>query len=133
MDNKPLPEKSREKFCGILAPAGYSRKSHSHFMDSPHSQDSLSAVLRHWRVRPALAPAFRAAVWQRIAQRSRDSWAGYLQAHRLVVSVATVAVLGVAGWTGHAAAQAKIAADRDAMVVTYLVGLDPRVQAKLRP
>jgi hypothetical protein len=54
-----------------------------------------------------------------------------LRAHRLALTVATVAVLGVAGWTGRAAAHAKMAADRDAMVVIYLVELDPRVQAKL--
>lgn len=46
--------------------------------------------------------------------------------------MATLALLVLGGWTGRAAAQAKLAADRDAMVVTYLVGLDPRVQAKLR-
>jgi len=101
-------------------------------MDSSPPKDSLSDALRQWRVRPALNPHFRPAVWQRIAQRSRESWAGYVQAHRVSWSIATVVVIGAAGWTGHAAARAKIAADRDAMVVAYLVGLDPRVQAKLQ-
>jgi hypothetical protein len=102
-------------------------------MDSPGPHDPLSATLQHWRVAPARAPGFRPAVWRRIAQRSRDTWTGYVQAHRLAWSVAAVAVVGVAGWTGHAAAQARLAAERDAMVTAYLVELDPRVQAGLRP
>jgi hypothetical protein len=46
-----------------------------------------------------------------------------------------VALVGVsgAGWAGHSAGQARLAAERDAMVTTYLVELDPRVQAVLRP
>lgn len=102
-------------------------------MDSPHPNDPLSENLQHWRVTPARDPGFRPAVWRRIAQRSRDTWAGYVRAHRLAWSVAAVAVVGVAGWTGHAAAQARLAAERDAMVTAYLVELDPRVQAGLRP
>jgi hypothetical protein len=84
-------------------------------------------------VTPASDPGFRPAVWRRIAQRSRDTWAGYVRAHRLAWSVVAVAVVGVAGWTGHAAAQARLASERDAMVTAYLVELDPRVQAGLRP
>jgi hypothetical protein len=102
-------------------------------MDSPEKHDALSRTLQQWRVRPAVNPAFRPAVWQRIAQHSRESWITYVRAHRLGWTVATVLVLGIAGWTGHAAAAAKLAADREAMVVTYLVGLDPRVQAKVLP
>jgi hypothetical protein len=102
-------------------------------MESPPNREPLSDALQQWRVRPAANPHFRPAVWQRIAQRSRESWTNYVRAHRLAWTVATVVVLGVAGWTGHATARAKVAAERDAMVVTYLVGLDPRVQAKLRP
>lgn len=102
-------------------------------MDSPHPNDPLSESLRHWRVTPPRDPGFRPAVWRRMAQRSRDTWAGYVRAHRLAWSVAAIAMVGVAGWTGHAAAQARLAAERDAMVTAYLVELDPRVQAGLRP
>lgn len=42
-------------------------------------------------------------------------------------------VLSAAGWTGHAAAQARMRADREAIVASYLVDLDPRVQASLKP
>jgi hypothetical protein len=38
-----------------------------------------------------------------------------------------------AGWGGHAMAQARLDAERNEMVVTYLSGLDPRVLTKLRP
>jgi hypothetical protein len=102
-------------------------------MDSSEPQDSLPRVLQEWRVRPPLNPQFRPAVWQRIAQRSRESWAGYVRTHGATWMIASLVVIGVAGWTGHAVAQTKMAADREAMVVAYLVGLDPRVQAKLRP
>ena len=84
-------------------------------------------------VRPPANPGFRPAVWEKVRRGSRESWLGYVRAHRLALTVATVAVLGAAGWTGNAAARSKIAADRDAMVVAYLVELDPRVQAKLQP
>lgn len=100
-------------------------------MSLPEPRDPLSDTLQSWRVQPPANPQFRPAVWQRIQAR-RDTWAGYVRAHRRTVMVATLAVLVLGGWTGRAAAQAKLAAERDAMVVTYLVGLDPRVQARLR-
>lgn len=101
-------------------------------MDSPRHDDPLSETLQHWRVHAARDPEFRPAVWRRIAQRSRDTWAGYVRAHGLAWSVAALAMIGVAGWSGHAAARARVSADRDAMVMAYLVELDPRVQAGLR-
>lgn len=101
-------------------------------MDSPDQPDSLSTTLREWRVQPPVQPEFRMAVWGRIS-RTQDSLAAYIRLHRRMVALAALAVMTLAGWSGHAAAQAKVAADREAMVVTYLVELDPRVQAKLRP
>jgi hypothetical protein len=41
--------------------------------------------------------------------------------------------LVVAGWSGHAMAQSRLEAERNAMIVSYLSGLDPRVMTKLRP
>jgi len=102
-------------------------------MDSPKHDDALSAKLQEWHVQPAADPDFRPAVWRRITQRSAESWANYVRAHRLRWAVVTGALLVVGSWRGHAAAEARIAAEREAMVVTYLTGLDPRVQAKLRP
>lgn len=102
-------------------------------MSGVRAPDPLSATLQHWRVNPPSDPGFRSAVWRRVAQRSRDTWAGYLRAHGVAWSVAAVAVAGAAGWTGHAAAEARVAAEREAMVTAYLVALDPRVQAGLRP
>jgi hypothetical protein len=102
-------------------------------MDSPKDHDPLSTTLRSWQVHPAADPQFRPSVWQRIGRQRQESWFSYVRAHRLGVTAAAIVMLGAASWTGHSAAQAKAEADRDAMVVTYLVGLDPRVQAKLRP
>jgi len=102
-------------------------------MDSPQKNDPLSETLQQWNVRPARDPEFRPAVWRRIAQRSRETWAGYVRAHRLAWSVAALAMIGFGGWTGHTVAQVRMAADREAMITAYLVELDPRVQAGLRP
>lgn len=102
-------------------------------METPPSTDSLSRTLADWRVRPPADPAFRTAVWQRIRTRTQESWAAYVRAHRLGWSVAAVLAVTGAGWTGHAAAQARLQQQRDAMIVSYLVDLDPRVQARLQP
>ncbi len=73
------------------------------------------------------------AVWQRIKQRSRETWTAYLRAHLVAWTVTGTAALVVAGWTGHSFARAKVDASREKMVVSYLSNLDPRVIAKLRP
>ena len=100
-------------------------------MNSPDQNDSLSRTLAEWRVRPPTAPNFRPAVWERIKQRTRDTWAGYLRAHLVSWSLAGVMAVLAAGWTGPNVAQAKLDAGREKMVVSYLVDLDPRVLAKL--
>ena len=41
--------------------------------------------------------------------------------------------LGAAGLAGRSLAAARVKADREAIVVAYLVELDPRVQAVLKP
>jgi hypothetical protein len=102
-------------------------------MDSPRPDDSVTKTLRHWRVHPSRDPDFRPAVWRRIAQQSRDTWTGYVRAHRIAWTLAALMVIGGAGWSGHAAARAKASANREAMITAYLVELDPRVQAGLRP
>lgn len=98
-----------------------------------NSSESLSETLRQWRVQPPVDPNFRPAVWRQIRRGSRETWGTYVAAHRLGWSVAAVLTLAVAGLGGHAAAQARLHVDREAMVVAYLVELDPRVQASLRP
>lgn len=102
-------------------------------MNPPETPDSLSETLRTWRLQPMPNPDFRPAVWRRIRQRSSEPWAAYVRNHRAVWSLAAVVVLAVAGWGGQAVAQVRLKAERETMVVAYLVGLDPRVQAKLRP
>src|SRR5688572_29745506 len=102
-------------------------------MNPSDPKDRFSRALADWRVTPKADPNFRPAVWQRIKQRSRETWATYVRAHLVAWSVAGAAALVVAGWTGHSFARAKIDSSRDQMVVSYLGNLDPRVMAKLRP
>ncbi len=96
------------------------------------SRDDLPKMLHEWRVKPPADPGFRHAVWQRIQRPPDVSWAAYLRTHLAAWTVAAVLTLGVAGLAGRALAQVHIQADREAIVTTYLVELDPRVQAVLR-
>lgn len=95
--------------------------------------DPLSHALQRWRIQPVTTRNFREAVWQRIDRRTRLTWSAYLQGHLVGWSVTAIVALIAAGWSGHAMAQARLDAERDAMVVSYLSGLDPRVLTKLRP
>lgn len=98
-----------------------------------NSPDILSETLRSWRVTPPPDPGFRDAVWRRLVRPADLSWSAYLRTHPAAWSVAAVLAFGVAGWAGHTAARLRVEADRDAIAVAYLVELDPRVQAVLRP
>jgi hypothetical protein len=101
-------------------------------MNLPEPNDPLSRTLAEWRVEPKADPNFRPAVWQRIRQRSGETWSTYVQAHLAAWSVVAVVAAMVAGWAGMSAGRSRLAQEREAMVVSYLVELDPRVQAKLR-
>ena len=102
-------------------------------MSPTDPRDSLSETLTAWRVKPVSNSNFRPAVWQRIQPRAGDTWTGYIRAHLAGWSAVALVAVGVAGWTGHAAAQSKLKSSREQMVVSYLGELDPRVMAKLRP
>jgi hypothetical protein len=97
------------------------------------SRDNLSEVLHGWHVSPPADPSFRHRVWQRIGGQAGVTWPVYLRAHPAAWALAAVLAVSAAGYTGGTLARAKTQADRDAMVVAYLVELDPRVQAVLRP
>ena len=97
------------------------------------SRDSLSDALHGWRVTPPPDPNFRQTVWQRIRKRPDVSWPAYLRSHAVAWSTVAALALLVAGYSGSALARAHARADRDAIVITYLVDLDPRVQAALKP
>lgn len=97
------------------------------------SRDNLSEVLRSWRVKPPADPGFRAAVWRRIGRPADVSWPAYLRAHTAAWALTAVLTVGVAGLAGRALAQARVQADREMIVVSYLVELDPRIQAVLKP
>jgi hypothetical protein len=102
-------------------------------MKPSDSNDSFSRTLADWQMTPKADPNFRPAVWQRIKQRSHETWFAYLRAHLVPWSLAGAAALVAAGWTGHSFARAKLDSSREQMVVSYLGDLDPRVMAKLRP
>lgn len=97
------------------------------------SRDTLSEVLREWRVSPTIDPNFRNSVWRRIERGTTATWPAYLRAHSATWSLVAMLVLGAAGFTGRALAQARVQADREAIVTSYLVELDPRVQALHKP
>lgn len=101
-------------------------------MNSPDPHDRLSATLASWRVSPPRDPNFRPAVLERIRQTTRDTWAGYVRGHLAAWSLAALAAVSAAGWTGRAFAHAKMEDSRERMVVSYLGNLDPRVLAKIR-
>ncbi len=100
-------------------------------MNSPRKP--LSATLRDWQVTPPADPHFRHNVWQRLNAQIPASWPAYLRGHAVAWMLVTVLTVSAAALTGHATAQAKVKADRETMVVSYLVELDPRVQAILKP
>jgi anti-sigma factor RsiW len=97
------------------------------------SRDSLSEALRSWRVMPPSDPNFRTAVWERMRKRPEVSWPAYLRSHAMAWSTLAALALLVAGYSGSALARAHVRADREAIATTYLVDLDPRVQAALKP
>lgn len=98
-----------------------------------NSHETLSGILRVWRVNPPADPDFRPNVWRRIGRQAQATWAGYLRAHPAAWSLVALMALGAAAYTGSALARAHVQADREAIVITYLTDLDPRVQAMLKP
>lgn len=96
------------------------------------SPKPLSEVLHDWKVNPPADPHFRHSVWQRLNRQIPASWPAYLRGHAAAWMVVTVLTVSGAALTGHAAAQIRVRADREKLAVTYLVDLDPRVQAVLK-
>ena len=102
-------------------------------MDPNSPRDPIDDALQHWRVHPARNPNFRVSVTQRIHRAAGLTWSNYVRDHLVGWSIAAMIALVAAGWGGRAIAHARLEADRDAMVIAYLSGLDPRVMTKLRP
>lgn len=96
-------------------------------MPSSPSLEPLDPLLAAWRVAPSADPEFRTAVWRRLEAAAPASWGGYLRRHAVAWSVAGALGIFAAGWTGHRAAEARLAAERERMVASYLSNLDPRV------
>ena len=96
-------------------------------------RDSLSETLHGWRVTPASDPNFKQGVWRRIDGTSATTWPTYLRSHLATWSMVAALAVGAACLAGSALGRSRVRADREAIVTTYLVDLDPRVQAALKP
>jgi hypothetical protein len=101
--------------------------------DMNASRDSLSEALRAWRVTPPSDPGFRQGVWRRIGRKADGVWPAYFRAHTAALAAVAFIVLGAAAYTGSAVAHSQARADRETIVAAYLVDLDPRAQALLKP
>ena len=97
------------------------------------SRDTLSEALQSWSVKPPADTAFRQGVWRRIGRKADATWPAFLRAHAPSLATAAFIVLGAAAFTGSALARSQARADREAIVSAYLVDLDPRAQAVLKP
>lgn len=95
------------------------------------SDNKLSETLKTWRVAAQPSANFRPEVWARIRRAGRESWASYLRGRLAGWAVGAAMAVAVAGLAGNAMARAKLDAERERMVVSYLSELDPRVLAKL--
>lgn len=102
-------------------------------MHSPDPNNHLRQTLRAWSVVPPVHPNFRPAVWARIREQEPSGWVAYARGHAAGLALAAFVTLFASGWAGHSVSRAKLEAARDARIVSYLVELDPRVQAGLRP
>jgi hypothetical protein len=100
-------------------------------MTTPDPSDPLPRLLREWPVRPVRDPQFRDAVWRGIRlRRGGLSWSGYLRAHALPAAGALALALGIGAWAGHASARHHAAAQREAMVRSYVDALDARTMTR---
>jgi len=92
------------------------------------SNESLARTLRTWRVTPPSDPGFRGATWTRIeaAQAMAPAWSGYVRRHAGAWSLALAGSLAVAGFTGRALGREHTAAERDAILTTYVTAIDAR-------
>ena len=128
----PTPEITQELILGPFVRDFSALGVYSYISSMNSSRDSLSETLRSWRVTPPAEPNFRQGVWQRIGKQTGVSWPTYLRAHLAAWCVAAAVAMGVAAFTGNAVARTQARTDRNALVVTYLTDLDPRVQAVLK-
>lgn len=96
-------------------------------MKAPHSSDSLSRVLKDWRVVPPRSPQFRADVWARIgAEPAALPWGTYARRHLGAVAGALALAVAVGALGGHERAQARAAAESAQLAAAYVQGLDAR-------
>lgn len=102
-------------------------------MNPSPPNDPLNSLLASWQIKPGTNPQFRTQVWSRLQKRAGASWPAYLRSHLGSLSLTAALIVMAAGWVGHVAGKAHLSAERDALIRSYLVDLDPRVQAKLRP
>ncbi|MDX2187288.1 MAG: hypothetical protein SFV32_10170 [Opitutaceae bacterium] len=101
-------------------------------MNSQNRDDDVRRAIRAWQVRPLPNSTFRPEVWQRIQQGSDAGWTSYLKRHAASVSLAAILTLVLSGWLGKTASRVALEHQRETMIVSYLVDLDPRVEAMMR-
>ncbi len=95
------------------------------------SDIQLSETLKTWRVAAKPSANFRPDVWARIRRVGPENWTAYVRGRLAGWAVGAAMAVAVAGLAGNAMARAKLEAERERMVVSYLSELDPRVLAKL--
>jgi hypothetical protein len=95
------------------------------------STESLSSALRIWRVTPPADPGFRGAAWARIeaAQTAAPAWSVYVKSHAGAWSLALAGSLAVAGFAGRTLGREHTAAERDAILSTYVAAIDARAMS----
>ena len=95
--------------------------------DPADSFDSLSHMMKDWRVVPKRAPQFRAEVWARVGgAKKTESWPGYLRGHAAAVAGALALAVVVGAVGGRSQARALAAAESARLASAYVQGMDAR-------
>jgi hypothetical protein len=98
-------------------------------MNSP-TEDKLTQLLSSWEVTPKSNPGFRAAVWARLEDITRNpqTWGSWLRANLGTVAPLTLAVVTFSIVGGGIAAKAKTSDHREQLIERYLTSIDPHRQ-----
>jgi hypothetical protein len=116
---------SAKLFCGFFAGTGYTVPNET--MSAPDSDLPLRRVLTEWRLSPPADPSFKSAVWARIeAHEQGTGWATFVRSHGAWVGGGVALALVLGAWSGRTQAHAKTAAERAAVVHSYVQSLDAR-------
>ena len=102
-------------------------------MSKNDQNNSLSSLLSDWQVTPLKETRFRQNVWERIAQRKRESaWPGYLRRHASAAAGLALMATIAGGVTGYAQARDQAREHREAMASAYVESIDVAAQLNQR-